>query len=83
MGASMTKSQGEIVLASFVARGWLLRSKYGTHYLFKIIYELFLFVRDGRYSLAPRTILELNMYFREEYPDEVIDCTICMEVLPR
>jgi hypothetical protein len=38
--------------------------------------------RRGRYSLSARTLLELQSYLRAEYPDEVLECTICLEVLP-
>ncbi|EJD05811.1 uncharacterized protein FOMMEDRAFT_78233 [Fomitiporia mediterranea MF3/22] len=32
-GSSMTKAQGEVILASFVARGWLVKSKRGRYSL--------------------------------------------------
>jgi len=60
---SMTKSQGEVVLDSFVANGWLLKSK------------------KGRYSLSTRSLLELHSYLKTTYPNELIECTICMEIL--
>ncbi|KZT11219.1 uncharacterized protein LAESUDRAFT_691817 [Laetiporus sulphureus 93-53] len=59
--ANMTKSQAEVVLSSFVAKGWLVKS------------------RRGRYSLSTRTLLELQPYLRSTYPNEIIECTICME----
>ncbi|KAF9567521.1 hypothetical protein CPC08DRAFT_680722 [Agrocybe pediades] len=62
---SMTKSQGEILLASFVAKGWLLKSKL------------------GRYSLSTRSLLELQPYLKSTYPDEILECTVCMEILTR
>ncbi|KAF8902062.1 hypothetical protein CPB84DRAFT_1776495 [Gymnopilus junonius] len=62
---SMTKSQAEVVLASFVSKGWLLKSK------------------RGRYSLSARSILELQPYLKTTYPDEIIECTICMELMTR
>ncbi|KAG7092331.1 hypothetical protein E1B28_008692 [Marasmius oreades] len=62
---NMTKTQAENVLASFVAKGWLLRSK------------------RGRYSLSPRTLLELYPYIRGTYADELLECTICHEVLTK
>jgi len=61
----MTKTQAESVLASFVAKGWLLKSK------------------KGRYSLSPRALLELQPYLKSTYPDEILDCTICFEILTR
>ncbi|KAH9981233.1 Nse1 non-SMC component of SMC5-6 complex-domain-containing protein [Lactifluus volemus] len=61
----MTKTQAESVLASFVAKGWLLKSK------------------KGRFSLSPRTLLELQPYLKSTYPEEVVDCTICLEILTR
>jgi len=61
----MSKTQAESVLASLVAKGWLLKSK------------------KGRYSLSPRSLLELQPYLKSTYPDEVLDCTICFEILTR
>ncbi|KDR81537.1 hypothetical protein GALMADRAFT_60342 [Galerina marginata CBS 339.88] len=58
---NMTKSQAEVVLASFVSKGWLLKSKL------------------GRYSLSTRSLLELLPYLKSTYPDEIIECTVCME----
>ncbi|OJT03133.1 Non-structural maintenance of chromosomes element 1 -like protein [Trametes pubescens] len=62
---NMTKSQAETTLSSFVARGWLLKSKL------------------GRYSLSTRTVLELQIYLRNTYEGELLDCTICMELVTR
>jgi hypothetical protein len=61
----MTKTQAESVLASFVAKGWLLKSK------------------KGRFSLSPRSLLELQPYLKSTYPEEVLDCVICLEILTR
>ncbi|KAI0748240.1 Nse1 non-SMC component of SMC5-6 complex-domain-containing protein [Daedaleopsis nitida] len=63
--SAMTKSQAETTLHSFVAKGWLVKS------------------RRGRYSLSTRTILELQSYLRSTYESEVIECTICMEIVTR
>ncbi|CDO71235.1 hypothetical protein BN946_scf184863.g31 [Trametes cinnabarina] len=63
--SNMTKSQAEATLNSFVARGWLLKS------------------RRGRYSLSTRTILELQTYLRNTYENEILECTICMELVTR
>ncbi|KAF9052949.1 Nse1 non-SMC component of SMC5-6 complex-domain-containing protein [Panaeolus papilionaceus] len=66
MKPNMTKSQAEVTLASFVAKGWLLKSS------------------RGRYSLSTRAILELGVsYLKSEYPDEIIECTICLELMTR
>ncbi|TFK55006.1 hypothetical protein OE88DRAFT_1623283 [Heliocybe sulcata] len=62
---NMSKTQAEVVLGSFVANGWLLKSK------------------RGRYSLSTRSLLELLPYLKSTYPDEVIECTICLEILTR
>ncbi|KAG6911470.1 hypothetical protein DXG01_014544 [Tephrocybe rancida] len=62
---NMTKTQAEVVLGSFVAKGWLVKSK------------------RGRYSLSTRSLLELLPYLKSTYPDELIECTICMEILTR
>ncbi|KAI8998532.1 Nse1 non-SMC component of SMC5-6 complex-domain-containing protein [Trametes punicea] len=63
--SNMTKSQAEATLSSFVAKGWLLKS------------------RRGRYSLSTRTILELQTYLRNTYESEILECTICMEIVTR
>ncbi|KAI9065164.1 hypothetical protein FKP32DRAFT_1665603 [Trametes sanguinea] len=63
--SNMTKSQAEATLNSFVAKGWLLKS------------------RKGRYSLSTRTILELQAYLRTTYEHEIVECTICFELVTR
>ncbi|KAF8759019.1 Nse1 non-SMC component of SMC5-6 complex [Rhizoctonia solani] len=60
-GKGITKAEAEHVLSSFVAKGWLMKSK------------------RGRYSLAPRALLELQTYLRDAYPDEYTECTTCLE----
>ncbi|CAE7168464.1 unnamed protein product [Rhizoctonia solani] len=60
-GKGITKAEAEHVLSSFVAKGWLMKSK------------------RGRYSLAPRTLMELQAYLRDTYPDEFVECTTCLE----
>ncbi|KAF8343941.1 Nse1 non-SMC component of SMC5-6 complex-domain-containing protein, partial [Cantharellus anzutake] len=62
---NMTKAQAEIVLQSFVVRGWLLKS------------------RHGRYSLSPRTILELEPYLKSTYEDEVLLCASCDRIVTK
>ncbi|EAU88468.2 hypothetical protein CC1G_11940 [Coprinopsis cinerea okayama7 len=62
---NLSKAQGESLLSSFVARGWLNRSK------------------RGRYSLAMRSLLELLPYLKTTYPDEILECTICEDILTR
>ncbi|KAG6854633.1 hypothetical protein C0991_004235 [Blastosporella zonata] len=62
---NMTKTQAEVVLGSFVAKGWLVKSK------------------RGRYSLSTRSLLELLPYLKSTYPDDIVECTICMEILTR
>ncbi|QRV85901.1 non-structural maintenance of chromosomes element 1 [Ceratobasidium sp. AG-Ba] len=64
-GKSITKSEAEHLLSSFVAKGWLLKSK------------------RGRYSLSSRSLLELQNYFRETYPEEYNECTYCMEPITK
>ncbi|KAH9951923.1 Nse1 non-SMC component of SMC5-6 complex-domain-containing protein [Amylocystis lapponica] len=63
--SNMSKTQAEVVLGSFVAKGWLTKSK------------------RGRYSLSTRTLLELQPYLKSTYPDEIIECTICMDMVTR
>lgn len=86
----MTKTQAETVLASFVAKGWLLKSKcvgpfLTNRNLTSLITEQLPSTRlpshrKGRYSLSPRALLELQPYLKSTYPDEILDCTICFEV---
>ncbi|KZV71875.1 hypothetical protein PENSPDRAFT_382524 [Peniophora sp. CONT] len=63
--ASMTKAAAETVLSSFVARGWLLKS------------------RKGRFSLSSRSLLELQAYLKTTYADDLLECTICLELLTK
>ncbi|VDB89665.1 unnamed protein product [Peniophora sp. CBMAI 1063] len=63
--ANMTKPGAETVLASFVARGWLLKS------------------RKGQYSLSARSLLELRSYLRKTYPDDLLECQMCLELLTK
>ena len=37
--------------------------------------------RRGRYSLSTRALLELLSYLKSAYPEEVLECTICQEVI--
>ncbi|PPQ86853.1 hypothetical protein CVT25_012572 [Psilocybe cyanescens] len=62
---SMTKMQAEVILTSFVQKGWLLRSK------------------AGHYSLSTRSLLELLPYLKSNYPDEILECTICLDIMTR
>jgi non-structural maintenance of chromosomes element 1 len=79
--SSMTKTQAESVLASFVAKGWLLKSKYVViAHQRRVMSHNYTFRRKGRFSLSPRALLELQPYLKSTYPEEVVDCTICLEV---
>ncbi|KAJ7273649.1 Nse1 non-SMC component of SMC5-6 complex-domain-containing protein [Mycena haematopus] len=70
--SNMSKTQAEVVLASFVAKGWLLKSKQVTagH-------------PRGRYSLSARALLELEPYLKSTYSDELIECVICSEIMTK
>ncbi|KAJ7063234.1 Nse1 non-SMC component of SMC5-6 complex-domain-containing protein [Mycena amicta] len=63
--SNMSKTQAEVVLSSFVANGWLLRSK------------------RGRYSLSPRSLLELHPYLQSTYEDETQSCVICLQMITK
>ena len=84
----MTKTQAESVLASFVAKGWLLKSKCVdplcvTYESLQLNHRTPLSNsrnRKGRFSLSPRALLELQPYLKSTYPEDVLDCTICFEV---
>jgi hypothetical protein len=78
-GKGITKSEAEHLLSSFVAKGWLMKSKWVLS-CWKILPPLSarLNFRRGRYSLAPRSLLELQSYLRETYPDEYYECTNCL-----
>lgn len=39
--------------------------------------------RKGRYSLASRALLELDVYLRQNYEDEHIECTICADIITK
>ncbi|KAG5353981.1 hypothetical protein C0989_011469 [Termitomyces sp. Mn162] len=75
---NMSKSQAEAVLGSFVAQKWLIKSK---HVSFLVYFSLRAYTtRRGRYSLSTRSLLELSPYLKTTYPEELIECTICLEV---
>lgn len=59
------KTQAEITLGSFVAKGWVVKSK------------------RGRYSLSTRTILELGAYLKSNYPDHILECMICKDIVTK
>ncbi|KAJ3163452.1 hypothetical protein HDU86_000031 [Geranomyces michiganensis] len=37
--------------------------------------------RNGLISMSLRTLLELQTYLKQEYPDRVHECTMCMEIV--
>ncbi|KAF9227549.1 hypothetical protein BS17DRAFT_805986 [Gyrodon lividus] len=39
--------------------------------------------KRGRYSLSTRTLLELLPYLKSTYPEECLECTICLEIVTR
>ncbi|KAK0483544.1 Nse1 non-SMC component of SMC5-6 complex-domain-containing protein, partial [Armillaria novae-zelandiae] len=39
--------------------------------------------KRGRYSLSVRTQLELQPYLKNTYPDEILECTICQEMVTK
>ncbi|KAI0028114.1 Nse1 non-SMC component of SMC5-6 complex-domain-containing protein [Vararia minispora EC-137] len=81
---NMTKTAAEGVLSSFVARGWLLRSRRVSVMQFPGAEEAaYPTCRKGRYSLSTRGLLELQQYLKSTYPDDILECTICLEILTR
>ncbi|KAF7363384.1 Non-structural maintenance of chromosomes element 1 [Mycena sanguinolenta] len=70
--SNMSKTQAEVVLASFVAKGWLLKSK-----------QVVLSNPRGRYSLSARALLELEPYLKSTYSDEILECLICNEIMTK
>ncbi|KAF9647607.1 hypothetical protein BDM02DRAFT_3097856 [Thelephora ganbajun] len=63
--ATFTKTHGERVLDTFVARGWLYKSK------------------SGRYSLTTRSTVELQTYITNTFPNDILHCTVCHEMVFR
>ncbi|TCD61082.1 hypothetical protein EIP91_009049 [Steccherinum ochraceum] len=39
--------------------------------------------RGGKYTLSTRTLLELGTYLRSAYEDQILDCTVCYEMVTR
>ncbi|KAK0210670.1 Nse1 non-SMC component of SMC5-6 complex-domain-containing protein [Desarmillaria ectypa] len=39
--------------------------------------------KRGRYSLSMRTQLELQPYLKNTYPDDILECTICQEMVTK
>ncbi|KAF9780554.1 Nse1 non-SMC component of SMC5-6 complex-domain-containing protein [Thelephora terrestris] len=63
--ATFTKTHAERILDTFVARGWLHKSK------------------KGRFSLTTRSIVELQTYIANTFPNDVLHCTVCHEMVFR
>lgn len=40
-----------------------------------------LIIRNGRISLSLRTILELQLFFTENYPDFLSNCSVCRDII--
>ncbi|KAG9055994.1 hypothetical protein FS842_000613 [Serendipita sp. 407] len=59
---TLSKAQGELTLRSFVANGWLYKT------------------RRGRYALSSRALIELELYLRNSFGDDVPECSQCMEL---
>lgn len=79
--SNMTKSQAEAVLGSLVAKGWLLKSKLSEPpRILPRCLGAETSPRRARYSLSTRALLELLPYLKSNYPEECLECTICMEV---
>ncbi|RKP15138.1 hypothetical protein BJ684DRAFT_18509 [Piptocephalis cylindrospora] len=38
---------------------------------------------DGRYCLGLRTLLELGPYLKTRYEDDIVECTLCMDMITR
>lgn len=80
---NMTKNQAENVLGSFVAKGWLLKSRYVKATL-DSKRALIKTSSRGRYSLSTRTVQELLKYLTETYgEDSLLKCKICKDVVTR
>ena len=41
----------------------------------------FYFQIDGEFSLGPRTLIELSMYLKNIYKEEIPDCKMCMHIV--
>ncbi|TPX70567.1 hypothetical protein SpCBS45565_g01637 [Spizellomyces sp. 'palustris'] len=47
----------------------------------RMIKNKWLVDRDGLISMSLRTILELQTYLKDQYPDRILECTLCMEIV--
>ncbi|KAI9004700.1 Nse1 non-SMC component of SMC5-6 complex-domain-containing protein [Gaertneriomyces semiglobifer] len=47
--------------------------------LSKLCAQTWLVERNGTYTLSLRTQMELELYLKENYPDEITECKLCME----
>jgi len=82
--ATFTKTHAERVLDTFVARGWLYKSK-SVLQRFKLLraHTSTLIYRKGRYSLTTRSTVELQTYITNTFPNDVLHCTVCHEMVFR
>ncbi|XP_065062340.1 non-structural maintenance of chromosomes element 1 homolog [Rhopilema esculentum] len=49
--------------------------------LTKLVEEKWLTEIDGDFSLGPRTLIELSMYLKNIYNEEIPDCKMCMHIV--
>ena len=75
---TMTRSAAESILNALVSRGWLLKSRCVQYRKESVSW---LTSRRGRYSLAPRAMLELEAYLRQEFEDIVRNCGRCNKMV--
>ncbi len=82
-GMKMSPTAAESVVASFVARGWLSKSVSVPSKLecqFSLIFHSS--YRRRRYSLGPRTLIELHGYITQTYEEEDLQtCNMCEELV--
>jgi len=81
MSNKMTKSAAENTLSNLVAKGWLYKTPSVSSLIFPLILIDFVASRRGRYTLSTRSLLELELYIRRTFQDEVIDCALCEQLL--
>lgn len=37
--------------------------------------------RSGRLAIGMRALMELRQYLKNEYPDEIVDCKVCQDIV--
>eukprot|EP00112_Aurelia_sp_Birch-Aquarium-sp1_P010853 Seg230.14 transcript_id=Seg230.14/GoldUCD/mRNA.D3Y31 product="Non-structural maintenance of chromosomes element 1" protein_id=Seg230.14/GoldUCD/D3Y31 len=58
-----------------------MTASFAENLLERLVEEKWLTDIDGEFSLGPRTLIELSMYLKNIYKEEIPDCKMCMHIV--